>query len=47
MAQLGHAIKIDEKREEDVVCRWTVFEYAEEVGFESDSGDISCVEGEG
>lgn len=36
--ELGHAIEINEERDENLVGGWTVFEDTEEVGFEGDGG---------
>jgi hypothetical protein len=45
-AELGHAVKVDEKGKEDLICGRTVFKDAKKVGFEADGGDISGVEGQ-
>ena len=45
-AEFGHAVKIDEEREKDLVRRRTVFKDPEEVGFEGDRGDVTGVERE-
>jgi hypothetical protein len=43
--QFGHSIKIDEKREENLVGGRTVLVDAEEVCFECNCGDVASVEG--
>jgi len=42
--QFGHSIKIDEEREEDLVCGGTVLVDAEEVCFECNCGDVASME---
>lgn len=41
--ELGHAIKIDQKRYEDLVCGRAVFEDSEKVGLEGDSRYIASM----
>lgn len=43
----GHPVEIDEEGEEHLICGWTIFEDAEEVGFEGDRWDVAGVEGQG
>jgi hypothetical protein len=44
-ADFGHAVKVDEKGKEDLICGWAVLEDAEEVSFETDGRDVAGVEG--
>ena len=44
--ELGHAVKVDQEAEKDLVCGGAVFEDAEEIGLERNGGDVACMEGE-
>ena len=46
-SKLGHAIKVDEETEEDLVCGGTVLEDAQEISLEGYGGDIAGMECKG
>lgn len=47
LRELGHAIKIDQERYEDLVCGRAVFEDSEKIGLEGDSRYIASMKREG
>jgi hypothetical protein len=45
-AELGHAIKVNEEGEKDLVRRWTVFQDSEQVSFKGDRWYVAGVKGQ-
>ena len=46
-SEARYAVKIHEEGYEHFICCWTIFEYSQQVGFEYDGRNISCMEREG
>jgi hypothetical protein len=41
---LRHAVKVDKKAEEDLVCRWTVLVNPTQIAQDGDAGNILAME---